>query len=121
MNSSKATDAPNAAGGSDAKFDEYAAEYDRLLEQSISASGEGKEYFLEYKLACLKRLGIGADAAILDYGCGVGNLTGHLSGFYPKVAGYDPSAQSLALARKRHARAEFYDRVEAIPNRAFDA
>jgi hypothetical protein len=52
---------------SPAKFDQYATNYTELVDQSVSISGEGSEYFSEYKARYLARL-VGRDFAgrILD-------------------------------------------------------
>ena len=90
------------------KFDGYAQDYDRLLEDSIRASGESKEYFLQYKLDCLERLGVNFDAPLLDYGCGVGNLSHKLAERFAHVEGYDPSPESLAVAQRQSPRLSFH-------------
>lgn len=90
------------------KFDGYAQDYDRLLEDSIRASGESKEYFLQYKLDCLERLGVSFDEPLLDYGCGVGNLSHKLAERFTHVEGYDPSPESLAVARQQSPRLAFH-------------
>jgi SAM-dependent methyltransferase len=48
-------------------------------------------------------------------------LTRLLSGQFRVVAGYDPSARSLDVARERAAGATFYTTPESIPDAAFDA
>src|SRR5882757_9681316 len=62
-------------------------------------SGESPTYFAEYKLKCLERLG--AKEPVLDFGCGIGNLTEQLVKTYQRVHGYDPSSESLELAKPR--------------------
>ncbi|MFZ5892158.1 MAG: class I SAM-dependent DNA methyltransferase [Myxococcota bacterium] len=98
------------------KFDGYAEDYDRLLEDSIRASGESKEYFLDYKLACLRRLNVDFTRPLLDYGCGVGNLTHKLAPHFSEVEGYDPSPESLLQARKQSPQLKFH----ADPNELAD-
>lgn len=102
------------------KFDDAAAAYNELLNKSLDISGERFEYFAEYKIARLKRLGFGASACVLDFGCGIGNLTELLSRDFGEVAGFDPSTVSLGEARKRIPIAAFYDQIEAIPQSHFD-
>lgn len=104
------------------KFDAYADSYRKLHQQSIAASGEPPEYFARHKLGCVERLvrreGLGG--SILDYGCGVGNLTELLAGRFARVAGYDPSRESLERARARAPRAQFYEDPAAIPPDTYD-
>ena len=103
------------------KFDQYAQTYEQAHAASIRLSGEGPEYFAEHKLGCLLRLGVLPAHGVLDYGCGTGGLTRLLSGQFRVVAGYDPSARSLEVARQRAAGATFYTSPESIPEAAFDA
>ncbi len=101
------------------KFDEYAAEYDALHQASIAASGESPVYFADYKVECLERLGLAPSAPILDYGCGIGNLTTRLADKLADVHGYDPSAKSLEVARERAPSATFYQDTASIPDGHF--
>jgi SAM-dependent methyltransferase len=103
------------------KFDEYASRYDALRNQNITASGEGIEYFARYKLECLKRLGVGRAAPVLDYGCGIGNVTEMLVQAYDEVHGFDPSLESLKLARERAPAARFHTSTADIPKEHFGA
>ena len=104
-----------------ATFDRYAQDYDRLHAQSLGASGESPGYFAEYKARCLERLGVPGTARILDYGCGIGNLLVHLAERFATVHGYDPSPESLALARDRVPKATLHESRKALPAGAFDA
>lgn len=107
--------------GGTAKFDDYAQNYSALHTASVSASGESGEYFAQHKLDCLARLGISGDTPILDYGCGIGNLTCRLVERYAVVHGYDPSAESLDVARKRAPTASFSNHPSALPEGGFGA
>ncbi len=104
----------------DAEFDRYAQGYDSMHASSIRASGEAPEYFADYKRRVLER--ILADRIghpILDFGCGIGNLSRLLAQAFPSVHGYDPSSRSVKLARERSPGAKFHDNVEDIPRRHF--
>jgi 2-polyprenyl-3-methyl-5-hydroxy-6-metoxy-1,4-benzoquinol methylase len=83
------------------EFDDYANHYRDLLDQSVSASGESGEYFANFKAQYASRI-LGSDFAgtILDYGCGVGLLTGFLLQSFPQaqVFGFDPSQASIRMA-----------------------
>lgn len=109
----------NDAGGSGHKFDAYAAGYDALVDRSIEASGESKQYFLDYKLACLERIGAKPDEPVLDYGCGIGNLSACLAGRFHSVEGYDPSPESLKVARQQAPTAVFHESTATIAERRF--
>lgn len=92
------------------KFDAYAADYTALNARTLGASGEAPVYFAEYKLRCLQRL-LGPDfnAPMLDYGCGIGELTEQLVKQYQRVDGFDPSRESLTLARRKAPGARFFN------------
>ena len=102
-----------------AKFDDYARSYDALHNQNLSSSGEPLEYFSAYKRACLERLGAPSGAPLLDYGCGIGNVTRALSEGFQDVHGYDPSAESLRVARERIPNATFHGSLESVPSAHF--
>ncbi|MCU0682269.1 MAG: class I SAM-dependent methyltransferase [Polyangiaceae bacterium] len=109
------SDATNGEAG--AKFDAYAKEYQALHGASVAASGEAPDYFHRYKIDCLvERLGFRRADPMLDYGCGIGNLTSLLAESFDEVHGYDPSAESLRVARERAPRASFFERAEALPD-----
>jgi SAM-dependent methyltransferase len=102
------------------KFDHYAQSYREAHRESVRLSGEAPEYFAEHKLHCLERAGVGPDQRLLDYGCGTGTLLGLSSARFRSVAGFDPSHESLALAREQAPRATFYTEEDAIPDASFD-
>jgi ubiquinone/menaquinone biosynthesis C-methylase UbiE len=103
-----------------AKFDAYARDYETLHANSIATSGEQPGYFADYKADCIERL-VGAhfDEPILDYGCGVGGLTQRLCERFRHVGGFDPSADSIRIARERCPAAAFFDSLQAIPGSHF--
>ena len=84
-----------------AQFDQYAAEYTATVQDAIGASGESVRFFAALK-ARLTREALGArrPTAVLDFGCGIGNTTHELSEAFPAAAltGFDPSAESIAVA-----------------------
>ncbi len=83
------------------EFDDFANHYRDLLDQSVSASGESGEYFANFKAQYASRiLGNDFSGTILDYGCGVGLLTGYLLQSFPhaQVLGFDPSQASVRMA-----------------------
>ena len=94
---------------SQAEFDAYADRYDELLASSIASSGEGHEYFAEYKIRDLARVWEAARGAaqrpqrILDFGSGTGSSIPHLLRYFPgaTITGADVSRKSLDLAHRR--------------------
>ena len=106
---------------SETKFDEYAARYDALWADSIRASGEPTEYFLQYKLERLRGLGLPKGLPLLDFGCGVGNLTQCLSEYFEDVEGYDPSVESIRVARGRVPGSRFHTAPASVPDGHFGA
>jgi 2-polyprenyl-3-methyl-5-hydroxy-6-metoxy-1,4-benzoquinol methylase len=102
-----------------AKFDDYARSYDALHNKNLEASGEPLEYFSAYKRACLERLGAPADGPLLDYGCGIGNVTRALADGFREVHGYDPSSESLKVAGERVPEAKLHSAMESVPTAHF--
>lgn len=105
-----------------AEFDRHATGYDAMHQESIRASGEDPAYFARYKRVCLERL-LGPRFAepVLDFGCGIGNLTTELVGSFPRVEGWDPSAACVEIARARSPGATFHGDLGAIPRGRFGA
>lgn len=101
------------------EFDKFAQEYAALHRANIAISGEGPEYFAEYKIRELhevcSRLGLlGSGGRILDFGAGVGGSVEHVRRYFP-AAGLtcvDVSLESLRIGAGR-----FGDRADFI---AFD-
>lgn len=89
-------------------FDHYAKNYEEELAKAVGVSGEGREYFAEGRLAwlrrCLRELGE-SPRSVLDFGCGDGATTPLLLSVLQAASavGLDVSAESIALARERHA------------------
>jgi SAM-dependent methyltransferase len=81
------------------QFDQFAGDYKHVLDQSIAVSGEDSSYFSEYKARYLARI-LGADFSgkILDFGCGVGLLSGFLRKHLrrSRLDGFDVSRESIA-------------------------
>jgi SAM-dependent methyltransferase len=101
------------------KFDAYAGEYERLHAESVAVTGEETDYFAGYKAECLQRKGIAADAKILDFGCGIGNVTTKLVELFSNVHGYEPSPLSAEKARKRAPGATIHDQLASVPEATF--
>lgn len=79
-------------------FDRFAGDYRQVLDRSVAASGEDSSYFAEYKARYLRRL-LGRDFSgkALDFGCGIGLLSGFLKKHLPAIQldGYDVSQDSI--------------------------
>ncbi len=101
------------------EFDAYAEDYEANHRASVSASGEPTVYFADHKVACLQRLGVKSSDRILDYGCGIGNLTERLVTQFSDVHGFDPSTKSLDIAKKRAPSAVFHHDADSVPNDSF--
>lgn len=108
-------------------FDAYAAEYDAALEQGISVSGEGKEYFARGRILWLAKALAKREAkprTVLDFGCGTGTaarLFCEILGS-ESVLGVDVSVKSLEAARQLHGgnQIRFLSLTEYTPNEEFD-
>jgi SAM-dependent methyltransferase len=89
-----------------AEFDQYAAGYERNLENALSVSGENRDYFASGRMRFLSKLlaNAGRKAGnVLDFGCGTGNGLPHaIEWLGPgQVSGADVSAASLDIAKQR--------------------
>ena len=95
---------------------------DQIRRTSVALAGEGLEYFAEYKLRVVRKiLGKGFSAPVLDFGCGAGDFTRLLTQTFDSVHGYDPSAQTIELAKKRVPRAELFDDPALLPKAHYGA
>jgi Methylase involved in ubiquinone/menaquinone biosynthesis len=112
-----------------AEFDRFANEYDELLRQTVAVTGEGPEFFHEYKIQALARLARKRNIrpeSILDFGSGVGNSTPYFRRYFPgaQLAGADVSPRSLEVAEKRFpgvARGlQIQDNRIPVPDSSFD-
>ncbi len=101
------------------KFDRFAADYQRLVAESIAASGESPDYFQRYKVECLGRRRLLGRGPILDVGCGIGSLTRHLVTRGRDVHGYDPSEKCLDEARRAAPSATFHGSLDTVADQRF--
>src|SRR5438128_1071163 len=108
-------------------FDDYAENYDQALQQGLSATGEGKDYFAQGRIGwlarCLAELGE-RPQRLMDYGCGDGSsskflLTATKADF---LIGVDTSDESLELARRDYggAQAQFFRIAQYQPSGDLD-
>ncbi len=80
------------------QFDQFAGNYKQLLDENVSVSGENSAYFAEYKARYLARfLSRDFSGKVLDFGCGIGLLSGFLRKHLPtaRLEGYDVSRDSI--------------------------
>ena len=81
------------------QFDQFAGNYQEVLDRAVAASGEGSAYFARYKAQYLARvLPKPSFTRILDYGCGVGLLSGFLREYLQpgRLDGFDVSHKSIS-------------------------
>ncbi|MDA3788614.1 MAG: class I SAM-dependent methyltransferase [Desulfobacula sp.] len=84
------------------EFDSHSKDYKKNLDQSVRFSGESSDYFAAYKARYISKIrGRVFSGRILDFGCGVGLLSRHLSEFFPlaTIYGYDISRESIMKAQ----------------------
>ena len=101
------------------EFDAYAGSYEEDHRSSIAASGEDPAYFHDYKVACLARKAMSEDGPLLDFGCGIGNLTERFAARFREVHAYDPSAKSIERAKERAPNATFHVEASTLPKDHF--
>ena len=102
-------------------FDDYAENYREVLSSSIKISGQKDSFFDRYKCYCIERFLNPTDGKndILDFGCGVGKLTGVLAEKFPEssIDGYDISSKAIKVAEKDHVQFEnvrFFDQLPPL-------
>ncbi|MFN2511555.1 MAG: trans-aconitate 2-methyltransferase [Pyrinomonadaceae bacterium] len=87
------------------KFDEYSEDYDSALAESLSVTGEDKDFFARGRIAwaakCLSNLKAQPLAA-MDFGCGIGTATPYLIELLKvkSLLGIDSSVKCLGVAER---------------------
>jgi SAM-dependent methyltransferase len=84
-------------------FDDFAADYSRLVEGVVAFSGQTHEFFLDAKARQLaevirRRFGESASPRVLEVGCGLGLMQRRLSPRLPRLWGIDTALGCLAQA-----------------------
>ncbi|WP_228898853.1 trans-aconitate 2-methyltransferase [Acidovorax sp. Leaf73] len=105
------------------EFDQYAADYDRMLKEAMPSGLGESDYFAEYKVKLLARLlGGVAPRRVLDFGCGAGRSLPYLSQFFSGAEcwGYDVSPESLKFAVQAAPRARLSCDWDVIEQQQFD-
>lgn len=89
------------------EFDQFAEEYRRIHASSIRVSGEGPEFFAEYKIADVHgmviRDEIQAPRQILDFGAGVGGSVPYFQKYFgdAELTCLDVSRRSIEIGQNR--------------------
>lgn len=85
-------------------FDQFASNYDTLLNEVIKITGVSGDYFNEYKIKELKEhLKDIHPTQILDFGCGHGRSVFYMTKYFPntEVHGVDLSSESIIKAKEK--------------------
>lgn len=90
-----------------AEFDRFADAYDDQHRANVAVTGEGPEYFAEYKIRQLRQIVEREKIAvsrICDFGSGVGNSIPYFRKYFPDTAltSSDVSERSLTLGKQRY-------------------
>ncbi|HMK30883.1 MAG TPA: class I SAM-dependent methyltransferase [Terriglobales bacterium] len=109
-------------------FDEYAENYQQVLANALSLTGEDSNYYAARRISwfagCLRELGH-VPQAVLDYGCGVGSSAPFLLQMKGVVSlvGVDPSTAEIRQAQQHYGseRARFVSLPEFVPAAQLDA
>jgi SAM-dependent methyltransferase len=97
---------------------DLAAEYDAMLNQGLSLTGEGKRFFLDGRVRDIQAQLGAPPRRILDFGCGTGDTSAYLAEMFPsaEVVGVDTAERAVEHARQVHgtARVTFHP-LHALP------
>ena len=105
----------------DGKLFDLADEYDSQLQKGLDLSGENAEFFSRGRVADLrKRLLLSTTPLrILDFGCGIGRTSQHLSEAFPQacVVGVDTAQAAIVHARAHYGSAcRDFHLLEELPH-----
>lgn len=107
----------------EAEFDAYAQAYEEALNQGLSVSGEGSDYFAKKRIQWTAGLVGSSLESVLDFGCGVGIAIPELKlAFKPSLTwGYDPSSAAIDRALVEHGdeTTKFSFNAQQIPKNSF--
>jgi trans-aconitate methyltransferase len=89
-----------------APFDRHAGDYELECMRGLALTGESKAYFAQSRLDFLhswwRAAGRAEPTAIVDFGCGIGDVTRLIAAMFPssRVYGIDTSSECLKRARE---------------------
>ena len=104
-------------------FDDYVADYNKILEDQLNFFEGDNHYFAEYKVKQAKRFFQHPPTMILDFGCGIGRSMPFFQKHFPDSAlyGCDTSEKSIQVAKKQFPATHFCNTEElAASNLRFD-
>ena len=90
----------------DESFDQFAEDYNKILGEAVSVSGESADHFTFLKVELMKELLAETSSSpglrFLDYGCGTGRAFSAVDQVFskPVYVGVDPSPESIRCARE---------------------
>jgi SAM-dependent methyltransferase len=109
------------------EFDRFADEYRAVHASNIRITGEGPEYFAEYKVrdiaAEYQASHTNDQPNVLDFGAGVGTSVPFVRKYLPRsrITCIDVSAKSLAVARVRFGESARFVRFDGMTMPTFDS
>lgn len=104
-------------------FDQYTADYNKLLQERTDFFTKDDSYFARYKVDLVKAKLTSSPKRILEYGCGIGRNIPYLQESFPgaTIFGTDISEASLDIAREDCPNVEFISENNILPdNFCFD-
>jgi SAM-dependent methyltransferase len=107
-------------------FDQYAGQYEALIAAQTSFFDSDNDYFVRYKVERAKALAgqsLTDDVdAVLDFGCGIGRAMPYFRAAFQNadVVGCDPSADSIAIAKRDNPDCRFLPMDELTATPRFD-
>jgi len=100
-------------------FDQFSYNYRETLRSSTGLLRKSDVFFASIKLHCLKNWVFIDDGSyeILDFGCGIGSLSGFLAKDFPKshIYGYDISQKCLSVGKQNNAGLKNVDFISDLP------
>jgi SAM-dependent methyltransferase len=94
-------------------FDEYASNYDQILEDQLGRMGD-IAYYSEYKVNIFEKLIPQSSGTLLEFGCGMGRNIPYFVNKFPgfEIIGQDISAGSLKLAKRDNPGITFLENLD---------
>src|SRR5271154_618703 len=104
------------------EFDAFASSYNEHLNHSVRISGDTSDYFAAYKAAFIARKIAPNGGKLLDYGCGIGLLAGHLKRSFPNVQidGFDVSQDCVGQIDKSLAQRGVFTSDSNVAGHSYD-